>query len=149
MSFRAVEDASGKVGRLYAALDKLGRRELRNEVRRALTGRSKAARTRVRDAEREALPSGMDGKYSKVPSETVSVNKQGVTMAWKHSKPRSKMRDLDRGRLRHPVFGNRKVWVNQRIPAGMFSKAAEKEGAPLVRQAGEDLIRFVERKTRG
>lgn len=32
---------------------------------------------------------------------------------------------LDRGRLKHPVFGNRDNWVGQAVTPGFFSKPAE------------------------
>ncbi len=43
------------------------------------------------------------------------------------------MRSLDAGRLRHPVYGNRDVWVNQSIPPGVFSIPFE-QAAPAVRR---------------
>lgn len=42
------------------------------------------------------------------------------------------LRSLDRGRVRHPVFGNRSAWVNQQVTPGWFT-GAMKAGTPIVR----------------
>ena len=42
-------------------------------------------------------------------------------------------RHLNRGEWRHPVFGNREVWVTQTVPPGWFDRPA-KAGAPAVRR---------------
>ncbi len=45
------------------------------------------------------------------------------------------------GRLRHPVYGNRNVWRQQKVPAGWFT-AAMLRGADTARQA---VLRAVDR----
>lgn len=42
------------------------------------------------------------------------------------------IRDLDSGSIRHPVFGNRKVWRPQEITPGFASKPLEAMRAPVV-----------------
>jgi hypothetical protein len=39
-----------------------------------------------------------------------------------------------RGRLRHPVYGNRSTWVNQAIPAGWFDKPMEAQSPRIKRE---------------
>jgi len=34
----------------------------------------------------------------------------------------ARLEDMDKGKVRHPVYGNRKVWRDQDIQAGWFSK---------------------------
>lgn len=41
------------------------------------------------------------------------------------------IRSMDRGRLRHPVWGNRERWVNQAIKPGWYTDPL-KEGRPVV-----------------
>lgn len=59
------------------------------------------------------------------------------------------LRGLDRGLLRRPVFGNRKVWRTQKVPADAFTQAFQ-DGAPRVReavvQAAQDTLDQVARK---
>ena len=47
---------------------------------------------------------------------------------------REHLKDMDAGRLRHPVFGNRKAWVTQQIKPGWWSDALMAE-VPKVRRA--------------
>ncbi|WP_182379821.1 hypothetical protein [Nocardioides sp. WS12] len=54
---------------------------------------------------------------------------------------------LDQGRLRHPVFGNRKAWVEQTVKPGWFSEPIKRR-LPEVRdgvlKAMNDIIKKVE-----
>lgn len=63
------------------------------------------------------------------------------------------LRSLDRGRVRHPVFGHRKTWVNQHVTPGWFTDAMQK-GSPIVRaEIGRVLddvaVKLIEATTRG
>jgi len=42
---------------------------------------------------------------------------------------------MNRGRLRHPVYGNRSVWVTQKIKPGWFSDPIKAEARSLQRAA--------------
>lgn len=55
------------------------------------------------------------------------------------------VRQIDAGRVRHPVFGRRGVWANQRVPAGWFSDAMKK-GAGKVRDGVQAAVAAVLRK---
>jgi hypothetical protein len=39
----------------------------------------------------------------------------------KSTKGKADLRGMDGGKVRHPVFGNRSVWVGQGVPPGMFT----------------------------
>jgi hypothetical protein len=54
-------------------------------------------------------------------------------------------RGANAGRLRHPVFGNRDVWVNQSVPPGWFDKPL-KAGAPKVRRGLEQTLEEIAQK---
>lgn len=48
---------------------------------------------------------------------------------------------LDAGTVRHPVYGNRRVWVSQRVSAGWLTKAVEEIAAdPVVRDRLADDV---------
>jgi hypothetical protein len=59
----------------------------------------------------------------------------------------SDLKSMDKGKLRHPVYG-RGAWVMQSVPPGWFTKPLE-EGADVVRKellrAMDDVIRAIER----
>jgi hypothetical protein len=52
---------------------------------------------------------------------------------------------LNKGRLRHPVFGNRDVWVSQQVPEGWFDRPIE-EDIPHIRAAVDRAMSDVSRK---
>lgn len=49
------------------------------------------------------------------------------------------LRSIDAGSLRHPVFGNRDVWVSQSVRPGFFTEPLEND-APRFRRAIEKAI---------
>lgn len=51
-------------------------------------------------------------------------------------------RAIDRGRLRHPVFGNRQVWVTQLIKPGFFTERMKKEAKSM--QVRREIITVVD-----
>lgn len=55
------------------------------------------------------------------------------------------MVELDAGTVRHPVYGNRSVWVMQRVPAQVISGAME-GAAPEVRREIDKVLSDVTRK---
>ena len=56
------------------------------------------------------------------------------------SKRGGDLRSIERGRVRHPVFGNRTNWATQYVPAGLLSDPV-KNNRLLVRQYGAAAIR--------
>ena len=57
----------------------------------------------------------------------MSQRKKGKSRVTRRSvKGRLDLRSLNAGRLRHPVYGNRRAWVSQRVSKGWFDKGARK-----------------------
>ena len=58
------------------------------------------------------------------------------------------VRSSDRGRIRHPVFGNRSAWVTQDVTPGWFTETMQ-DSAPKVRgeilEAMQDVARRIAR----
>lgn len=52
---------------------------------------------------------------------------------------------IDKGHVRHPLFGNRGAWYSQAVPAGWFTKAMEK-GASKVRVSIIQVVDATARK---
>lgn len=55
--------------------------------------------------------------------------------------------DIDKGKLRHPLFGNREKWIGQSVEPGFFTKPLEARG-PSIRTAVLKVISDVARKIR-
>jgi hypothetical protein len=54
---------------------------------------------------------------------------------------------INRGRLRHPVYGNRKAWAGQEVPAGTYDAAFDKHGEqalPAVAQVLDDIMKEIQ-----
>ena len=145
-SFKVIETGSVKVAQLHARLDRVGRRDLARKLRQELVKQSKPARRLVKRYQQEKLPSGMDRSYAKVPSQLVSVNKSGVKLLWKVVRGNSDLKALNRGRLRHPLFGNRKHWYEQSIPPGMWDDAIGKVAPTVIGDTADVLEAFVEKE---
>jgi len=128
---RTVEDASRDLSALSRELKETGNGELRKELMRGM-----------RDAGRE-IPKGIrSGVLSTMPSRggfadllAGSDIKQRNSLSGAYAKVRftganSAIKDVDalnRGRLRHPLFGNRAHWFNQTVPAGWFDVPIEQQ----------------------
>ena len=54
---------------------------------------------------------------------------------------------INRGRLRHPLYGNRRVWVEQSVEAGTYDKAFEKhaeQALPEVERVLDDIMKEIQ-----
>lgn len=110
-------------------------------LRRALLASMRAAGKPLAEAARESARSVLpkrgglnewvaDSKFAVRNSLTGSkVGMRIVATKGKHD-----LDDIDKGSLRHPVYGNRKKWVGQSVASGFFTKPLEKT-APEVRAA--------------
>lgn len=119
-SFSITVDDGGSLLRVAAALGRAGeefRRGANREMRRAGEPAVNAAHARAR----AILPhaGGLGGRVSRATI-TVTVSETGdtvrLTIAVHGSSP-----SIDRGRVRHPVYGHRDRWVWQNVPPGWFT----------------------------
>lgn len=53
---------------------------------------------------------------------------------------RSDLRRINTGRTRHPLWGNRRHWYPQRVPAGYFDKAIDDVGLDAFRREVNEAI---------
>jgi hypothetical protein len=117
--------------RLKAAAD----RDLRKQVGASLRKVAKPIGQRVLEKGAESMPH-KGGLSAKIGKGKVGV-RAGLTGRQASVSLLLKaggydLNPLDRGQLRHPVFGNKKSWVRQSVPSGRFTAAFEAE-APKAR----------------
>jgi hypothetical protein len=126
--------------------DKVYRKELRIGLNRATKP--------LKDDVKDRMPLFMPDGYAKVMQRSFKPKTQirtGGTAAVRITalaKGRHKNRDvrgLDRGTLRHPLWGNRDYWYAQKITAGFWSTPM-RDGGPKVRAEVLDVIRTVNRR---
>lgn len=118
-----------------------GDKELRKELMRGLQRAGKPMKAAARQAALDELPS-RNGLAALVASSRWSVTTRsagkgaGVRVAGRGlvnaSGQETDLASLNRGRLRHPVYG-RGAWVNQPVRVGWFTDAMELQADTSVR----------------
>jgi len=122
--------------RLARDLKEIGDKELRKELYKGINRSTKPMKAKVKNAALADMPKA-GGLNKFVASARLSTTTRGggrnpgVTI--KGRKSGHDLRAIDRGKLRHPVFGDREVWVNQKVKPGFFTKTLAAE-APTVRK---------------
>lgn len=130
--------------RLSKALKAAGRGDLRKALN---AGIRKAAKPLIAKSKAEAkarLPKrgGLGAAIAKTPQrvQTRTGKDPGVSIVV--GGKGGAARGANAGTIRHPVFGNRDVWVSQRVRPGWFEEPMQK-GAPEVRPEIERAINEV------
>lgn len=125
-------------------------KEYRKELRIGLNRATKP----LKESVKEQLPLFMPANYAKVmrraikPKTVIRTGGMASVRITAIAKGRHKNRDvraLDRGTLRHPLWGNRAWWYAQKVKAGFWSTPM-REGGPRVRAEVMDVIRTVNAK---
>ena len=130
---------------LSKALKHAGRTELRKELN---TGMRRAAKPLIPKTRAEALKrlpqrGGLAKQVAKEPQRVqvrTGARTAGVRIVV--GKKSGGARGANRGVVRHPVFGNRERWVDQKVPAGWFDEPLQ-DSAPAVRPELEKAIQRV------
>jgi len=122
---------------------------LRKEMLRTIQTTTKPLREGLKGSARSTLPK-RGGLAATVAGSGISTrtrttgSKVGVRIVATGGKKVRDIRATDRGRLRHPVFGNPTTWVDQAITPGWWSKPLA-AFAPKVRR---ELLAAMERVNR-
>lgn len=139
-----------KLGR---RLKEAGDKELRRELFKALNRATRPLKLAAKESALTSLPNG--GGLNVWVAKNVRIGTRnrlagrnpGVRI--QADRKGSDIAAMNRGRLRHPVFGNRQVWVTQQIRPGWFSRPMA-AGAPAVRRELNHVLEdFAGRLERG
>ena len=139
-------DAAAELEALAFRLRRAGDTELLREVTRAM----RDAVDPVQDEIRAGLAPDLPNRYAAALDADLrlGVNVRtgdrdpGVAVTGQSRSKARKLRNLDEGRLTHPVFGNREEWRTQELPSvqpGWFTRPAEAAG-PRVRAGIEQAL---------
>lgn len=133
--------------RVRAELNRLGDKELKKAL---FAGLNRATKPMREAALREAplrLPrrGGLGDRVARTTKLGTSTSRGGVAIFGRN---RSQARLMDQGFVRHPVFGNREVWVTQQVEAGYFTVPASR-AAPRARGALVVAMKRIERELEG
>lgn len=136
--------ASDDVVQLYGAkrlntvarrLKQAGDKDVQRELHRSLNRATKPMRATAKRRAEEILPhrGGLARRVASARMQTRLRTKGNETQVSVRATSQLSLRSIDRGRLRHPVFGNRNVWVNQPVTRGWWTDSMKKH-APDVRR---------------
>jgi hypothetical protein len=132
-------EGADKFGKLAKALRQSGSKELRTELYRGINRAVKPLTEEVKKETPQFLPRRYAFELSK--SLRVKVRRRAggnpaVYLVANAKTPRGKDRDLaslNRGRLRHPLYGNRGFWYDQKVSPNWWTDPLL-EGAEEVRK---------------
>ena len=139
-------DAAAELEALAFRLRRAGDGELLREVTRAMRDAVVPVQNEIRAGLAPLLPNRYAATLNADLRLGVNVRTNdrdpGVAVTGQARTKARKLRNLDEGRLTHPVFGNREEWRTQEEPSvqpGFFSGPAEAAG-PRVRAAIEQAL---------
>lgn len=126
-----------KVGR---RLVEIGDNQLRKQLLKGIRTAAKPLVEDIRESARDQLP------HRGGLAELIAKSKMGirtrlsgnVSVRLVATSPHD-LDQLNRGKLRHPVFGDRENWATQDVPKGWFDKPVEKR-EPAIRDAVLDAM---------
>lgn len=119
-------------------LNRLGDKDLKKALFAGLNKATKPMREAALSRGTQRLPR-RGGLAQRVQTRTklgTSTSRGGVAV---FARNRSQARLLDRGFVRHPVYGNTSVWVTSPVRPGWFSDPMV-DGAPIARREVIDLL---------
>ena len=95
----------------------------------------------------EGLPSGGGlADWLRQSKGTVSMTQSRLEIKLSRG-GRHDLNAINRGQLRHPLYGNRRVWVVQSVASGTYDKAFEKhagQALPEVERVLDDIMREIQ-----
>jgi hypothetical protein len=139
-------EGAAKFGTLAKALKQAGDKELRKELYAGINRAVKPLSESVKVETKNYLPRRYAfelAKSLKVKARRRAGRDPSVRLVGQAKTPRGKERDLrslNRGRLRHPLYGNRGYWYNQEVPPNWWDDPLL-EGVEPVR---EELVNVLE-----
>ena len=120
---RGAEQLKVLAKRLKDAGDKELKKELSQGIRQAM----EPVKSAVRQSALDTLPQrgGLARRVAKTQLRTAR-SARGIRLVGKSS---DSIRRMNAGTVRHPVFGNRDVWVDQKIPSGWWDRPTQASAA--------------------
>ena len=119
-------------------------KELTKQLRREMRAEAKPTIQDIKSYARAILPN-RGGLADRVAGQSYglrsSFTNKGVGIKFVATMRMKSLKDIDAGRLRHPVFGNRDVWRQQSVTPGFFTGPIE-DDVPRIRAA---IVKAMER----
>lgn len=134
--------------RLSKALKDAGRKDLQRELSQGIAAALKPLSNELKTSALRVLPrrGGLAARVAQSQFRLVKHTDRGVRLS--ATNRNIALRQLDKGTVRHPVFGNRDVWVIQTIDPNWWSGPVEQVGPGVhrnVQVAMNRVARKIER----
>lgn len=150
MSVEIVTEAPDRLALIAHVLRDMGDKELSRELYRGLNRATTKLKADAREEAGRRLPQrgGLARRVAAARMSTVrrGGSNPGVSI---RAKGMAQLAGMDAGRVRHPVFGNRAVWVVQEVTGGWFSDpmlAGGDDARKAIEQAMDDVAVQVARR---
>lgn len=139
---------------LSRRLKEAGARDLERELSKAITAAVKPLRKALQESARQKLPSrgGLNERVAKsrvTTKKALSGRGSGSGVRVTAGGRKSQLSDMDQGSLRHPVYGNRQVWVRQQVQPGWWTEPTEEIGPTVQAEVQKALRRVADKIERG
>lgn len=133
MSVRVdASEFSRAAGKLKAAPAKL-KQQLSNRLRDA----ARPALREVLQEGAERMPSGGGLRDAILAQSSIELIPSSGSVGAVLQSKRVRLGRLNEGSLGHPLFGNRRYWYGQRVPAGTFTEALENRADEIGREVAK------------
>lgn len=143
-------ERAGELEQIGRRLREMGGGELKKALLRGIRETNKPTIAAVRANARSTLPrrgglaelvaKSKIGTRTRLTGQHVGVEIKGTG--------KIDVAEINRGVVRHPVFGNKKVWAQQKVPAGWFTKPVT-DDLPRIHASLERVMAEVARKIEG
>lgn len=142
---------SKELGDLSRKLKDTGRNDLRKTLLKAIRDAGKPILKKAQDRAEADLPQ-TGGLAAQVAGSKFSVRTSlamsGAAVRLMVINNKGLIKSTNAGSIRHPVFGNTDVWVQQSVKGGWFSDTAQRS-APVMRAEIIKAMRKVARQVEG
>ena len=129
--------------RMSKALKAAGRTDMRKQLNKALKDATKPLIAQTKAAtSRLPQSGGLAASVRRAPQRVQILTGRNPGVRIIAGKRGDGARAADLGTIRHPVFGNREVWVNQAVQPRWFTETLE-QGAPTVRPHLVDAMEVI------
>ena len=146
----SIKAVRGDFVRVQKALKAAATKEMRTELRKIMSEETKPTRKKVKQSAIDNLPTGggLNKWVARIPSANTDFREKSAGVRIRMQKKGHDLAALNRGRLRHPLFGNRKHWYMQAIEPGFFTKPIEDDEEALKRRIQAAIEAYMDRLER-
>ena len=141
----SIKAVRGDMARVEKALHNAATKEMRTNLRKIMAEETKPTRTKIKKSALDTLPArgGAAKRFAKLPTQNTDFREKSAGVKIVLKRKGSDLQSLDKGRLRHPLFGNRKHWYEQSVAAGFFTKPIEEDADDLKRRISGRIDKYV------